>query len=615
MQQRVAKPDDKILDQATAEDIELLRRRYDGLKTSTERSNCESHWQEIGQVISPRKIDFVGLQTPGNKRMSQIYDSTGIHANELLAAGLHGLATNPSMQWFSLRMVAHRVATEDGGSGDINQHDTVQKYLSDVEETMWQRIYQPGSNFTTSLHEFYLDLGSFGTAILYIGQRDDGGLLFESRSLAECVIAENSEGRVDTVFRKTSYTVRQMMQMAKSKKNPDGWNVSARVREMFLNQKLDEPVIVIHAVYPRSDREPDKKDAANMPWASCYFEHEGCHQLEMSGYPEFPYLVARWSKYAGEVYGRSPGMTALPDVKMLQAMTLTVIKAAQKIVDPPMWLRDDGVVGQTRTIPGGINYFRGNPHDGVMLMPVSGQALPITMELLQDVRTRILRTFFADMLQMPEKANVTATEYMQRVSERMRLLGPLIGRLESEALGPMVERIFGILTRATLLPPAPQEIQGQEFTVEYVSPIATAQKQQAINGIMQALQVLAPLGPELAGQVIQQRVDPMKLIEYAWDLFNCDPDLLKDKEAVAAQGAQMQAVQQLQSAGLPVGKLVEQGTKALANASKAGIDIPGFAKNMAAEVARRPKAQGEAMALANGASGGMGQKVADEASQ
>ncbi|MEG7671087.1 portal protein, partial [Listeria monocytogenes] len=77
-------------------------------------------------------------------------------------------------------------------------------------ETMWHRIYQPGTNFTTALHEVYLDLGSFGTSVMYVGQRDDGGLLFEPRALAECVIAENSEGRVDTVFRKTKYTVRQM---------------------------------------------------------------------------------------------------------------------------------------------------------------------------------------------------------------------------------------------------------------------------------------------------------------------------------------------------------------------------------------------------------------------
>lgn len=589
------------------EAIEQLKLRFDGLKASTERTNYETHCQEIAEVISPRKVDFVGVRTPGEKRMTRVYDSTGIHANELLAAGLHGMATNPAMKWFSLRMVTQRIQSADGRTQDINEHEGIQKYLSDVEEVMWQRVYQPGSNFTTSLHEFYLDLGAFGTGIMFIGQRDDGGLLFEARSLAECVIAENSDGRVDTVFRKTQYTVRQMMQMAR-----DGWNVSSQVKQRFQDGKFDDPVTVIHAVFPRSDREPGKKNRKNMPWASVYFEHEGSHLLEESGYPEFPYLVARWSKYSGEVYGRGPGHTALPDVKMLQAMYLTVIKAAQKIVDPPMWLKDDGVVGSTRTIPGGINYFRGNPHEGVMLQPVSGNGLPITMELLQDQRQRILTVFFSDVLQMNTGADMTATEVMQRTAERMRLLGPLIGRLESEALGPLVERVFGILTRAGLLPQAPQEIEGQEFTVEYVSPIATAQKQQAVNGVLQALQVLAPLGPEIAGQIIMQRVDANKLLSWAWDLFNNDPDLLKSDDEVAEQGAQQKALMQLNQAGLPAGKLIEQGSKSLANVAKAGIDIPTLMQQLSAQIAKRPKAQGELQAM-DANTGGNGQAIADEA--
>src|SRR5690606_17144306 len=109
-------------------------------------------------------------------------------------------------------------------------------------------------------------------------------------------------------------------------------------------------------VYPREEREWDKKNPDNMPWASVYFEREEAHELEVSGFTEFPYLVPRWGKYAGEVYGRSPGMVALPDVKMLQAMTLTKIKLLEKNADPVRWLRDDGMRGSARAVPGGINY-------------------------------------------------------------------------------------------------------------------------------------------------------------------------------------------------------------------------------------------------------------------
>lgn len=572
--------------------IERLKRRYDTLKSQTERTNCESHWQDIGEVIAPRKMDFVGNRTPGEKRMNRVYDSTGIHSLDLLAAGLHGMATNPASKWFSLRLVQQKIQGPDGKPMDINEAPEVQRYLAHVEDVMWQRIYQPGTNFTTSLHECYLDLGSFGTAIMFVGQRDDGGLLFEARSLAECLIAENSEGRVDTVFRKTKYTVRQMMQMAKSKTNPDGWTVSDKVREMYLDEKYDESIYVIHAVYPRAERDPSKADRANMPWASCYFELEACHQLEMDGFPEFPYLVPRWSKYAGEVYGRSPGMTALPDVKMLQAMALTVLKASQKAVDPPMWLKSDGAVGQTRTMPGGINYWRGNPSDGVYIQPVDVRGLPVTLDMMESLRNRIRTTFFVDVLQFTSDADMTATEVMQRTAERMRLLGPLIGRLEAEMLGPMIERIFGILNRIGLLPRPPKAIEEAEFTVEYVSPIATAQKQVASGGIMQAMQVMAGVvGPEGAMMLAQKKLNLDKLFDWGWDLFNNPPDLLKDDEDLEGENQKAQAMQALQMAQ-PAAEVMNKGAGAVKQIADAqaggGVDIAGLIASMQQQASQNP---------------------------
>jgi hypothetical protein len=577
--------------------IERLRQRYEALKGSTERTNCEGHWQEIAEVVAPRKMDFVGIRTPGEKRMSKVFDPTGIMANDMLAAGLHGMATNPATKWFSLRMVGERVPDpETGEPMDINEDPVVKQYLTDVEWLMWQRIYQPGSNFTTALHECYLDLGAFGTSILFVGQRDDGGLMFECRPLAECVIAENHEGRVDTVFRKTCYTVRQMMQM----KETDNWTVSDKVERLFKDEKFDETVEVIHAVYPRTERDWSKKDTENMPWASVYFERDEAHQLEVSGFAEFPYLVSRWGKYSGELYGRSPAMVALPDIKMLQAMTLTKIKLLQKAADPPLWLKDDGVVGQTRTVPGGVNYWRGNPNDGVMLQPVSLQGVQYLMQDIQALREQVLRTFYADLLRMADRAKMTATEVVQRTAEQMRLFGPLIGRLESEMLGPMVERIFGILTRQGMLPEAPEAIQDKEFTVEYVSPIATAQKQQAANGVIQVMQLIGMFGPDVAAQIASQNLDINKLFAWAWDLFNNDPDLLAAEETIE-QGNQMAQAQQAIGMGVPAADIAAKGAKAIKDISDTGATEGTRGINVADLIAgfqRSPRAMDQAAQMA-----------------
>jgi hypothetical protein len=582
------------------EKIVHLKERYDGLKSASERTNCESHWQEVGELVSPRKIDFVGMRTPGEKKMNRVYDSTGIHANEMLAAGLHGMATNPASRWFSLRLMTGDVVNQDGSQTPVNEAPAVQKYLSDVEEKMWTKLYQPGTNFTTTLHEAYLDLGAFGTAVIYIGQRDDNGLLFESRPLAECVIAENVDGKVDTLMRCTSYTVRHMIQMERK----GVWKVSDEVRKKYQDKLYDETVKVIHCVHPREDdeREYGKKNPKNMPFASIYFEHETCHLLEESGFPEFPYLVPRWSRYGGEVYGRSPAMTALPDIKMLQAMELTKIKLLQKAADPPMGIRDDSLIGQARTVPGGLMYFRGNPSDSVFQMPVSLQGIQAMMEDQLALRERILRTFFADIMRMTDRANMTATEVMQRTAEQMRLFGPLIGRLESEMLGPLVDRVFGILSRLGELPPAPKEIQGLDFTVEYVSPIATAQKQQAISGIMQTFQVLSAFGPEVMAQIVQKRVDVDALVSWLWDLFNNDPDLLRDEEAME-QGAQMEQMQQQLAVAGPAANIMAtgaRGIKDLSAGAEKGGNLAALISQFAGEAQENPRARYEMSQLAQG---------------
>jgi hypothetical protein len=577
---------------ATEEHMEQLRRRYDALKGSTERANFETHAQEIAELMSPRKLDFVGVRTAGEKRMNRVYDPTGIMGVEMLAAGLHGMATNPAAKWFSLTMVSDRLPGGDGEPVDISDLPEVQKYLSDVEEIIWQRIYSPGTNFTTALHEIYLDLASFATAVLFVGQQENGGLLFEARPLAEILIAENSDGKIDTVFRCTEWTVRQMMQMS----NRMGWRLSGPTREKYDQQKYDDKVKVIHAVYPREERNPGQKDAKNMQWDSCYFEHEAMHRLnDESGFAEFPYLVSRWSKYGGEVYGRGPGHTALPDVKMLQAMTLTKIKLMHKAADPPLWLKDDGVVGQTRTVPGGINYWRGNPNDGVMLQPTNLQGIQYIAQDIQQLREQIMRTFNADLMRMTDRANMTATEVVQRTNEMMRLFGPLIGRLESEMLGPLVERVFGILTREGLLPEPPEAIQGQEFTVEFVSPVATAQKQTQAESIMQVLQMLQVFGPDIAAQIAGKNLDVDKLFRFLWDLFNNDPDILQDEEQIE-QAKQLEQAQMAMDMGGQGAGIAQQATGALKQLSEAGavdggLDINGLIAQAGDELAANPEAQ------------------------
>lgn len=507
---------------------ERIVKRFDALKSS--RENWESHWQEIAEVIAPRKQEFVGKRTSGDKRMTKVYDSTGIHANELLAAGLHGMASNPASRWFGMRMV----------DPALNERDPVKEWLSDVETVMFAALHSPESSITTHLHETYLDLGGFGTACLFIGKGNNGMPRFQARELHECHVDENADGVIDTVYRKFEYTVRQIMQR---------WGETApeNVKKHHAAGKLDTKFEIIHAVEPREDRDPNKDTKENMPFASYYVMVQDRKLLQEGGFEEFPFAIPRWYKTSGEVYGRSPGMTALPDVKMLQEMAKTTIKAAQKVVDPPLKLNDDGVIGPVRMIPGGLNFLR----QGADINPiVTNGNIPLSLEMMEQTRNQIRTAFFVDVIQFAQSdPNMTATEVMQRTQERMRLLGPILGRLESELLSPIITRCFGLLSRAGKLPEPPEEVIDAEYKVEFVSPIAQAQRAGEVDTLRGFLELMLPIiqnKPEVGA-----RINWDALPEWVADRQRIDPELiLNDDEMEAEQDRMNQANMLAQAPGL-----------------------------------------------------------------
>lgn len=532
-------------------DSETICKRFDHLKGN--RGTWESHWQEVAEYIFPRRADFNVMRTGGDKRMTKVYDSTGIQALELLAAGLHGMASNPASRWFSLK-------TDDD---ELNENDAVREWLSNVEDRIFAKMHSPGSAITTHLHELYLDYAGFGTAVMFIGVGKRENLLFQTRFLGECVIDENAEGVVDTVIRAFTMTVRQVIQKWGDKASSD-------VRKKHADGKFDDPVELLHAVYPREERDALKETPDNMPHASIYLERKEKHELQIGGFEEFPYAVPRWYKVAGEKYGRSPAMTALPDVKMLQEMMKTTIKAAQKIVDPPLLVPDDGMLGPVRTVPGGLNFYRGDRE----IVPLqTGGDIPLSLEMMQDLRNRIMSTFFVDQLQMTGNADMTATEVIQRTEERMRLLGPILGRMQAELLGPVISRVFGILARAGELPEQPEELDGIEWRVEYVSPIALAQKGQKVERVVQALAIAGQVAAAAdSGSPTFARFNGDGFLQWLFNQTGADPELILDDDEYAAKQQQTQ-----------VANAVAPAAMAAEAFQKAGAGAKSFAEAQAVQ--------------------------------
>jgi len=515
------------------------------LETLKQRGTWENHWQEIAQVIAPRKSDILGDRTDGDKRNQRVFDSTGAQSNELLASGLYGMATNPATRWFGIRVLDE----------DLMQLETVKEYITEVERRIFSALYSPGASIASHLHELYLDLGAFGTSVMFIGERD-GRPQFRTHHLRDTYVSENSDGEIDTVYRDFKMTARQIAQKWPS--------VPSVVTKRLDAKKPEDKFDIVHAVFPREERKAKSELREDKAVASVYVLKQGSEIIDNGGFDEFPFVVPRWYRNPGETYGRSPAMTALPDVKMLQEMMKVHIRAGQKLVDPPLNVPDDGTFSPVRTMPGGLNFVR----PGTQITPLqTGGRLDISFEMMEDVRNRIRTSFFVDVLQFFQgNSNQTATEVVQRTQERMRLLGPILGRMEAELLGPLITRVFGIMDRAGDLPAPPEELEDTPFTVEFVSPVATAQRVGEVDQFNIWLSMMAPL-MEIKPEV-GNRINWDAIPQWTAERFRIDPKLTLDDEEAAAQAQAGQAQQALAMAG-PAASAAKDTASALKTTTEA----------------------------------------------
>ena len=536
-----------------AEDLAVvLLKRLDKLKV--QRSTWEQHWQEIGEYIIPRKVDVTKTRSSGDKRMDNVYDGTGIHAAEMLSSSLHGMLTNPSMNWFDLAYLDE----------ELNTDDEAKEYLESVTQIMHLEFQR--SNFAEQVHELYHDLITFGTGVMFITDApEDEGVRFATRHISECYLAEDDYGRVDTVFRKFKMSVRALARQF-------GEDVIGDKMRAKLERNPYEEVPVVHIVMPRDERDVRKADANNKPFASIYIEPGQKIILRESGFNEFPYVAPRFLKASFEMgYGRSPAMTALPDVKMINAMSRTTIIAAQKQVDPPLMVPDDGFILPVRTKPGGLNFYRSGSRDRIEPLNI-GANNPLGLNLEEQRRQAIRSAFYVDQLVLGAGPTMTATEVVQRTEEKMRLLGPVLGRLQAEMLQPMIERVFQLLVRQNKLPPAPQDIVDRNLDIEYVSPLAKAQRQSDVQAIMRLFELMSPLASIDPG--VFDHLDTDGLVRYMLRTLSIPASVTKGvddvasarssrQEQEAAQADMMEATQTAEALGAvaPAIKVLQGGNR------------------------------------------------------
>jgi hypothetical protein len=268
--------------------------------------------------------------------------------------------------------------------------------------------------------------------------------------------------------------------------------------------------------------------------ASVYYTDGDRQLLSESGFDEFPFMVCRFVKDSVSTYGRSPAMTALPDVKMLNKMSETTIKAAQKQIDPPLMVPDDGFAMPIRTTPGSLNFYRSGTRDRMEPLNI-GANNPLGLNMEEQRRNAIRQAFYVDQLLLGQGPTMTATEVLQRNEEKMRLLGPVLGRLQAELLQPMIQRSFALLLRAGALPTPPDELQGQEVDIEYVSPLAKAQKMTDLQSMLRGFETMLQMSQVAP---VMDYLDEDGLVNYIVETTGMPARIIKSRTQVERERQQ-----------------------------------------------------------------------------
>lgn len=523
---------------------EQLCKRQASLKSA--RGTIENHWQEVIDYTMPNLRSVIREETKGAKKGALLFDNTAMVSCEMLTSALHGTLTNPNVTWFELQP----------SKIELRDDEEVGEYLQTLTETLHGILNN--SNFQTEVHQFYLDLVTIGTAIMSAEADEERIVRFSTRHISECVIAENNKHVVQELYREFKWTASQIIQefardafgnkinveeMLKTDRKSLEDKFSSAVIEAFENNKSIE-FTIIHGVY----KEKLLEDAGK-PFVSHYvLKGKEKKDLRIKGFKRFPYVVARWIKNSNEVYGRSPAMTALPEAKTVNQMVKALVKAAQKIVDPPVQMPDDGFIKPTKTAPGSIHYYRAGTTDRVE--PIFKSINPgISEALIRDRQVQIREAFYVDKLSLLQGDRMTTVEVNQRIEEQLRFLAPMLGRQRTEFLIPGMDLVIDIAVEADggtgkILGQVPAQLFDTDLRAEYTSPIARAQIITQGQNMVRAL--------EASAQFIQldnkaaDIINAEQAVKMNWNIYGAPKKVLRSaKEIQAIQDARAQAQQQI----------------------------------------------------------------------
>lgn len=499
-----------------------------------EGSDMLKHWEAISDVLLPRRGQFLSGSDKDKLQAKyiKIIGSEGLIANRTLAAGLYTGLVNPYTVWA-------KVGLEDKG---LETFGPVKNWLETATTSVMQLLLN--TNFYRATFSLLGELGGFGTIAMMVERDRDDVVRFTPFTIGQYYIARDYKGKVDTIGRKLYMNAIQLV-------GEFGYdNCSAGVQSSYDKRDYTASYEFYHLIKPNQESNRESLSNKDMPFSSQYFEATGDKFLRESGFVDFPIVSTVWEERPGDTYGGCPGMDALGSVNMLQTMEKDKLKAIKKENDPPL-IADPQLRDKKKSVtPGGMTY---DPNISTAGMRPVYQISPNIGNLqfaIQEARNEINRLFFADLffLITSSTGQQTATEVLRKEEEKLWMLGPIVSRFTDDYLKPIFFKTFFFALEAGYIPEPPQEIQGAEMRLEYLGPIAQAQKASGLAPIEQMSAFIGNMASVKPEAIDRLNVDDT--IEVYADKIGVDPRVINpidQANLLRQKRAQQQA--QVQQAG------------------------------------------------------------------
>jgi len=501
----------------------------------TQRQPLESQWRDCFDLTAPERGQGFYNQTDGyqldTSKRAELYDSTGTDSVQMFASALTSGLTPSNSKWFQLEL--------EGVSTDVLAGAS-RIWLQESSEKMFGAFNS--SNFHAVLLEFKKDIAIAGMSGLYIDMDSEGKLIFEEWPLYNLYVQESQRNRgIDTVYRRMQLTPAQAF-------NLFGDNIPESAKHCLETKtKLSETDEYVHCIMPREGktRSSEAKLVKNMPFASVYVHVKTKQIVKESGFNEMPVIIPRWSVIPDTSYAIGPFYKVLPDMKSLNEIQRIYLTNLELGISPPLVADDDGVINPNNIKLGPREVMFKSQNGDIRPLYVAGDLSTADVAIVR-LQTSIRRQMMADQLAGTGQKYDTAQAIMQKQETMRALFGPLFGRLESEYLRPMLERVFGLMYRAGLLGEPPEELLNMDFKPSFTGPHARAQRMERANVTMnyvQNLMVLAQTDP-----TVMDAIDLTKTALRYGELTGVEQDLIRTQREIDQLREQRQQQQQAMAA-------------------------------------------------------------------